>query len=79
MKEVYYSCPMIDALFVFWFVTGMLIILAVMLGAMMEHQLDPDPKLAPPKKLSPALRRVLLSQIINALNTPGRLKADHTN
>jgi hypothetical protein len=31
---------MIDALFVFWFVTGMLIILAIMLGAMMEHQLE---------------------------------------
>ena len=65
---------MIAVLFAFWFVTGMLIILAVMLGAMMEHQLE-----APPQKLSPALRRVLLSQIINALNTPGRLKADHTN
>jgi hypothetical protein len=63
---------MIAVLFAFWFVTGMLIILAVMLGAMMEHQLDPDPKPAPPKKLSPALRRVLLSQILNALNNSGR-------
>jgi hypothetical protein len=31
---------MIDALFAFWFATGMM----VMLGAMMEHRLSPDPK-----------------------------------
>jgi hypothetical protein len=35
---------MIDALFAFWFATGMMVILAVMLGAMMEHRLSPDPK-----------------------------------
>jgi hypothetical protein len=35
---------MIDALFAFWFSTGMMVILAVMLGAMMEHQLESDPK-----------------------------------
>jgi len=57
---------MIDVLFAFWFVAGTPIILAVMLGAVMEHQLDPDSEPAPRKKLSPALRRVLLLRILNA-------------